>query len=160
MPDSQHGGLECQQFARTLQGEPFMPGSQRRHGKEEFEGPRNGHATQRLEGITSDHRAVPRIEKSEMAWSVSRRGKHFDGADAIAFVQQACRLRRADGIATAQGDLRLRGVQALIAGQEPRVSLADRNLRLRQRLMERIQRANRSRPTGAASSACAARSPV
>src|SRR5436305_13599555 len=48
MSDGQYGGLSRQQFACTLQGEPFMPGSQRWQGEEQFEGPRNGHAAPRL----------------------------------------------------------------------------------------------------------------
>src|SRR5438128_93313 len=95
MSDGQYGWLSCQQFARTREGEPFMPGRQRRQGKEQFEGPRNGNTAQRLEGVAGDHRAVPGIEKSEMAWGVSWRGKHFEGADAISFVQQERRCSSA-----------------------------------------------------------------
>src|SRR5437763_14446873 len=98
-----------------------MPGSQCRQGEEYFERPRNGHAAQRLEGITGDHRAVPGIEKSEMARGVSWRGNHFKGADAVPFVQQKLRLGCANGIAAAQGNPRLSGVQTLITGQKTRV---------------------------------------
>src|SRR5260370_21859991 len=102
-----------------------MPGSQRGQGEEGFDGARNGNATQRLEGIADDHCAVPGIEKSDMAWCVSWRGNHFEGADTISFVQQERRLRFADGIAAAQAYLRLGGVQALFDRQKTRVSLAD-----------------------------------
>src|SRR6266571_1115336 len=132
MSYGQYAWLSRQQFARTLQGKPFMPGSHRRQGKAPFECSRNGNAAQRLEGIANDHRTVPGIEKSEMAGGVSGRGNHFEGADAISFVQQDRRLRCADGIAAAQGYLWLRGVQALIARQKTRISLADSNLGIRQ----------------------------
>src|SRR5215471_13349091 len=124
----QQGWLERQQLARALQGEPFMPGRQRRQGKAPFDGPRYGNTAQRLEGIANDHRVVPGIEKSEMAWCVSWGGNHFERADAVSFVQQQRRLRFANGIAAAQRNLRLGWVQAAIAEQETRVSLADRNL--------------------------------
>jgi hypothetical protein len=73
---------------------------------------------------------------------VSWRGNHFERADAVSFVQQERRLRFANGIAAAQGNLRLGWIQALIAGQEARVSLADRHLSVWQRLMQCIQRAH------------------
>src|SRR5437764_375644 len=139
MSHGQYGRLERQQFVRTLQGESFMPGSQRWQGEEYFERPRNGHAAQRLKGIAGDHRTVPGIEKSEMARGVSWRGNHFEGANTITFVQQELRLRCADGIAAAQGNLRLSGVQTLIAGQKTRVSLADRHLSIRQSFVQSIQ---------------------
>src|SRR6266571_798016 len=142
MSYGQYGWLSRQQFARTLQGQPFMPGSHRRQGKAPFEGPRNGNTTQRLEGIANDHRTVPGIEKSEMPGGMSWRGNHFEGADAISFMQQERRFRCADGIAAAQWYLWLRGVQALIAGQKTRVSLADSNLGMRQSSMQSVQRAN------------------
>src|SRR5258708_26677699 len=112
-----------------------MPGSQRRQGEEGFDGARNGNTAQGLESIADDHCAVPGIEKSDMAWCVSWRGNHFEGADTISFVQQERRLRFADGIAAAQAYLRLGEVQALIAGQTKRASLADISLGLRQRGM-------------------------
>src|SRR5437764_10022390 len=139
MSHGQYRGLERQQFARTLQGESFMPGSHCRQGEEYFERPRNGHSAQRLEGIAGDHRAVPGIEKSEMARRVPWRGNHFEGADAVPFMQQKLRLRCADGIAAAQGDLRLSGIQTLIAGQKTRVSLADSYLSIRQSFVQSIQ---------------------
>src|SRR5579864_8903456 len=108
-----------------------MPGGQRRQGEEQFERPRNGDAALRLEGIAGDHRAIPGIEKSDMAWGVSWRSNHFERADAISFMQKARRLSCADGIAAAQGYLRLGKVKALITGQKTRVSLAYRNLSLR-----------------------------
>ena len=55
-----------------------MPGSQRRQGEEGFEGACNGNAAQSLEGIASEHCAVPGIKKSNMAWCVSWRGNHFE----------------------------------------------------------------------------------
>src|SRR5258708_39187253 len=116
-----------------------MPGSKRRQGEEGFDGARNGNATQRLEGIADDHCAVPGIEKSDMAWCMSWRSNHFERADAISFVQQECRLRFADSIAAAQGHLRLGGVQALVAGQKTRVSLADSYLGIGQCIMQRVQ---------------------
>src|SRR5689334_12750625 len=97
MSDGQYGGLESQQFARALQGEPFMPGGQRRQGKEYLECPRYGYAAQGLEGITGDYGAIPGIEKGEMARGVSWRGNRFEGADTVSFVQQEFRLRCADG---------------------------------------------------------------
>src|SRR6266702_7249909 len=139
MSHGQYGGLKRQQFARTLQGQSFMPGSQCRQGEEYFERPRNGHSAQRLEGIAGDHRAVPGIEKSEMAGCVSWGGNRFERADAIPFVHQKLRLCCADGIAAAQGNLRLSGVQTLIAGQKTRVSLAYRHLSIRQSSMKRVQ---------------------
>src|SRR5438105_716277 len=116
-----------------------MPGSQRRQGEEPFECSRNGNTALRLEGIAADHRAIPGIEKSEMAWCVSWRGNHFEGADTISFVQQESGLRCADGIAAAQGHLRLGGIQALIAGQKTRVSLAYSNRNIRQGSMQRVE---------------------
>src|SRR5258708_36290122 len=116
-----------------------MPGSQRRQGEEGFDGARNGNTAQGLESIADDHCAVPGIEKSDMAWCVSWRGNHFEGADTISFVQQELRLRFADGIAAAQFVLRLGGIQALVAGQKTRVSLADGYLGIGQRSMQRVQ---------------------
>src|SRR6266581_1597032 len=105
-----------------------MPGGECWQGEEEFDGARNGNASQDLEGIADYHRTIPGIEEGDMAWRVPWGGNHFEGADAITFVQQERRLCLAYGIATAQGHLRLRRVQALIAGQETSVSLANRYL--------------------------------
>src|SRR6266849_4645536 len=116
-----------------------MPGSQRWQGEEQFERSRNGNAALRLESIAGDQRSIPGIEKSEMARCVSWRGKRFERADAISFVQQKSGLRFADGIAAAQAYLRLGGVQALIAGKKTRVSLTDCNLGIRQSIMQRVE---------------------
>src|SRR5260370_28388586 len=105
-----------------------MPGSQCRQGEEGFDGARNGNTAQCLESIADDHCAVPGIEKSDVAWCVSWRGNHFEGADTISFVQQERRLRFADGIAAAQGHLRLGRVQALVSRPKARISLPARSL--------------------------------
>src|SRR5258707_3278998 len=77
-----------------------------------------------------------------MARGVSWRGNHFEGTNAVSFVQQERRLRCADGIAAAQGHLWLGGVQAFIAGQKTRISLADGNLGIGQRSMQRVEGTN------------------
>src|SRR5947209_460720 len=105
-----------------------MPGRERWQGEQEFECSRNSHAAQCLEGIASDHRTVPDIEESDMAWCVSWRGKHFKRADAVPFVQKARRLRFADGIATTQRHLWFSGIKTLIAREKTCVSLTDSNL--------------------------------
>src|SRR5258708_718253 len=88
MSYGQHGWLERQQFARALQGQPFMPRSKRRQGEEQFECTRYCDTALRLEGIAGDHRAVSRIKKGNMTRSMSRRGNHFERTNAITFMQK------------------------------------------------------------------------
>src|SRR5438034_11682871 len=116
-----------------------MPGSQRWQGEEYFYRSRNGNAALRLICIAPDYRAISGVEKREMAWGMSWRGNHFERTDAVSFMQQEGWFRFADRIATARGHLRLGGVQALIAGHETCISLADSYRNVRQSLVQRVQ---------------------
>src|SRR6266568_3842606 len=117
-----------------------MPGPHRCQRGPTLKRSRNSsYPAQRLEGVTSNQCAIPSIQKSKMAWGVAWASNHFQGTQAISFVQQACRLRFTDRIAPVQRDLWLRGVQAPITRQETCVSLADGNLRMWQRLMQNVQ---------------------
>src|ERR1700676_4466533 len=140
--DGQYGWRERQQLARAFQGQSLMPGSHRRQGEEQFNCSRNSHAALCLEGIATDQGAITRIEKGDMAGSVSGGGNHFERAEAVPFMQKVRRLCGDDGIAALQRNLRLGGVQALISRQKTRVSLAYRHLHIRQSIMQRVQRAD------------------
>ena len=140
MTDRQNGWLKSQQGACAGERQPFMPGCHRHQGEERLERPGNGNTAQRLEGITSDQRTVARIEKGNLAGSVSRCSNHFERADAISLMQQKGRLRRANRIPAAQGNLRLFRIQTLVAGQKTRIPLADGYWNSRQRSMQLIER--------------------
>src|SRR6266566_9457354 len=116
-----------------------MPGSECRQGEEYFYRSRNGNTSLCLVCIASDYRAISGVEKSEMAGGMSWRGNHFERTDAVSFMQHEGWFRSADRIATARGHLRLGGVQALIAGHETCVSLADSYRNVRQSLVQRVQ---------------------
>src|SRR3954452_18489908 len=99
-------------------------------------------AAERRERVARDKRPVAGVEERDLAGRVAGRGEDLERADPVAGREQAARTRLHLVVAAAQLALRLVGIEALVAGEEARVARGDRDLGLRQRGGERVERAD------------------